>query len=524
MPTVPEALKLAEQASQAGDFARAEFIYEQIQKVAADEPQSLNGLGVVAIHANRLDAAEQYLRRAIAIWPNDPAFHNNLSEVYRRQERWDEAIACCRRAIELAPRAAQLHNNLGVLEKQVKRYEAALASLQRAVELDPRGGHIHYNLANLYCEMHRLSEAESSFRRALEFTPDSFDVHNNLANVLEVQGRWSEALEHLEAALRANGSYAQAHRNRALIRLLMGNFAEGWPEYEWRWQVPGTRQLDFPRARWNGESLEGRTILLCAEQGLGDTLQFIRYAALVQERGGRLTVQCPGMLHPILSRTAGIDRFAAAEGSAERFDCYAPLMSLPAIFGTTLETVPAKIPYLFADPLRVARMREALSTVGELKVGINWQGSQGFAGDFYRSVPLSSYAPVAQVEGIKLYSLQRGFGREQLAAVADRWQITDFGDEFDRDGAFMDSAALMINLDLVITTDTAIAHLAGGLGVPVWVALQFSPNWRWLLDRADSPWYPTLRVFRQPRFGDWSHVFHQIAAELQTLVNTRRGV
>jgi hypothetical protein len=168
-------------------------------------------------------------------------------------------------------------------------------------------------------------------------------------------------------------------------------------------------------------------------------------------------------------------------------------------------------------------MRDALATVSGLKVGINWQGSQGFAGDFYRSVPLSSYAPVAQIEGIKLYSLQRGFGREQLASVADAWQVTDFGDDVDCDGAFMDTAALVMNLDLVITTDTAIAHLAGGLGVPVWVALQFSPNWRWLLDRSDSPWYPSMRLFRQPQFGDWSHVFGEIASELKILVSARRS-
>jgi Flp pilus assembly protein TadD len=515
--TVPEALKLAEEALQAGDRARAAFIYEQIQKVAPDEPQSLNGLGVVATHADRLDEAERFLRRAITIWPSDAAFHNNLSEVYRRQERWEDAVACCRRAIELAPRAAQLHNNLGVLEKQRRQFDAALASFQRGIELDPRDDHIHYNLANLYNELHRLDDAEAAFRRALELSPDSHDIHNNIANVLEVRGRWREAMDHLNASLRLRGDYAQAHRNRALLRLQMGNFAEGWPEYEWRWQVPGAPRLDYPQPRWAGGDLLGRTILLCAEQGLGDTLQFIRYASLVQQRGARVILQCPDMLHAILSRTAGIDRFAAGEGSLERFDYYAPLLSLPAILGTTLQTIPAAIPYLFADPDRVAKTRAALADVGGLRVGIAWQGSRGFAGDHWRSVPLSSFAPVAQVQGVTLFSLQRGFGREQLSAVAEAWRVKDLDDRADQDGAFVDTAALVMNLDLVITTDTAIAHLAGGLGVTVWVALPYSPNWRWLVDRTDSPWYPTMRLFRQTRFADWSDVFRRIAAELPAM-------
>ena len=522
MPTLDEALQLAEQSLQAGDHARAGYIYEQVLKAAPDDPRAMNGLGVVAIHADRLSEAETYLQQAIARWPNDAAYHNNLSEVYRRREQWEEAIACCRKALELAPRAAQLHNNLGVLEKQRKHYDAALASFRQALELDPAAAHVHYNLANLYNEMHRVADAEAGFRRALELSPASYDIHNNIANVLELEGRWSEALDHVNRALALHPDYAQAHRNRALLQLLLGNFAIGLPEYEWRWKVPGTARLEFPQPRWQGEDLHGRTILLCGEQGLGDTLQFIRYARLVQKRGARVILQCPGMLHPLLARTSGIDRFAAAEGSLESFDCYAPLMSLPAILGTTLETVPAEIPYLFADPSRVAAMREKLAGTSGFKVGIAWQGSRGFAGDYYRSVPLAQFAPLAAAPGVTLFSLQRGDGREQLAAEANGWPLVDWMDQLDAEGAFVDTAALMMNLDLVITTDTAIAHLAGGLGVPVWVALQLSPNWRWLLERADSPWYPTMRLFRQTQFGDWDDVFRRIAAELQSTIALSR--
>jgi Flp pilus assembly protein TadD len=515
VPTIPEALTMAEAAMQAGDAAQATYIYEQILKTSPSEPQALNGLGVLAIRGGRHVDAEQYLRQAIAAWPSDPAFHNNLSETFRQQGRLSEALGACRKALELAPRSSQLHNNVGVILKQQGDLQGAVDSFRRGIELDPAAGHVHYNLANAWSELRRLDLAEVSYRRALELAPGSYDILNNFANTLELQGNWSEAMDRLDAALRLRPDYAQAHRNRALLKMLMGNLAEGWAEYEWRWKVPDVKSSGFPQPRWQGESLAGRTILLCAEQGLGDTLQFIRYAPLVKARGGQVVIQCPEMLHRLLGNTPGIDRFAAGEGSLETFDCQIPLLSLPTIFGARPEDIPADVPYLFAEPDRVARWKQRLAGDESLKIGIAWQGNPGYGGDYYRSIPLAHFEALARVPGVKLFSLQRGQGREQLSQVGSAWNVVDFDDALDQEGAFVDTAALMMNLDLVITSDTAIAHLAGGLGVNVWVALQFSPNWRWLLSGADSPWYPTMRLFRQSRFGDWGGVFQEMAEVLE---------
>ena len=301
-----------------------------------------------------------------------------------------------------------------------------------------------------------------------------------------------------------------------MLWLLLGNFAEGWPEYEWRWRMPGIKLATTRQPLWEGQSPLGKTMLLIAEQGMGDTIQFIRYAALIQAAG--VVVDCPATLHPLLRQTPGIDRLVAGEGDQQSIDYQVRLLSLPAHFGTRLETIPAAIPYVFAEPERIADWQKNLAHWPGFKVGITWQGNPDFMGDYYRSVPLAAFAPLAQRPNVTLFSLQKGHGREQLAALADRFEIVDLGSSLDEEGgAFVDTAAVMMNLDLVITSDTAAAHLAGALGVSVWVALQRTPNWRWLLDRRDSPWYPTMRLFRQSELGNWTDVFEQIAVELRRI-------
>jgi hypothetical protein len=265
---------------------------------------------------------------------------------------------------------------------------------------------------------------------------------------------------------------------------------------------------------WDGSSLEGRTILLQREQGLGDILQFIRYAPLVKARGGRVLFVGPKRMLPILRGCAGIDEFCAEGDPLRPFDVYAPLMSLPGILGTELDSIPAEVPYLAADEALVAKWRQALD--GEesaLRIGINWQGNTDYSGDRYRSIPLAEFAPLAAVDGVRLFSLQCGAGVEQLAQAP--FAARDLGSTLDEaDRAFCETAAIVANLDLVITSDTALAHLAGALAARVWTAIPFAPDSRWMLERADSPWYPTMRLFRQQTRGDWAGVFRRMAEEL----------
>jgi Flp pilus assembly protein TadD len=463
------------------------------------------------------------LRRAIAGFPGEPNFHNNLYLVLREQGRLDEALECCRRALELDATAPELHNNLGVGLKAAGELAAAESSFRDAIARRPAYADAHYNLANTLVMLHRLDEAESEFRLALELAPGDFEVPNNLGTLLRLRGRLDEAAACFERALALRPSSAEAHRNRASLRLLLGDFAQGWPEYEWRWRMSDSHAPNFSQPRWQGQPLEGRTILLWSEQGLGDTIHFIRYAALLRARGARVLVDCPTSLRALLSAVVGIDRFVSLTALDEKVDYQIPLLSLPAAFGTLLETIPAASPYLRAEPERVALWRKTFCDVNKLKVGIAWQGSRGYTGDHYRSVSLARFAPLAAIEGVALFSLQKYEGDQQLPPLAERLGVVDLARSLDEGpDAFVDTAAVVENLDLVITTDTAIAHLAPALGARVWLALQQTPNWRWLMDRDDSPWYPTMRLFRQRAWGDWDDVFARIADALRSLSSRAR--
>jgi hypothetical protein len=299
----------------------------------------------------------------------------------------------------------------------------------------------------------------------------------------------------------------------------MGNFEQGWPEYEWRWQRPQTPPRPFRQPCWDGSPLAGRTILLYMEQGLGDILHFIRYAPLVKQQGGTVLVECPGFLIPLFSRCPGIDGLVAEGTELPACDVQAPLLSLPRLLGTTLATVPAEVPYLFADPDRVAHWGHKLRPLRTFNIGLVWQGNPHHGWDRHRSFALAQFAPLARLDGVQLFSLQRGAGVEQLRTLAGRFPVTELLRESDGPSeALMETAALMKNLDLVISADTAPAHLAGALGVPVWVALAALVDWRWMFRREDSPWYPTMRLFRQTELGNWLPVFERMAGEVRKLL------
>jgi hypothetical protein len=300
-----------------------------------------------------------------------------------------------------------------------------------------------------------------------------------------------------------------------MLWLVQGNLEEGWPEYEWRWRCKDAFERAFDQARWDGSPLNGRTILLHAEQGLGDTIQLVRYAPMVHERGGGVVLECQKPLERLLARSPGIDQLVTQGSALPSFDVHLPLLSLPGVFRTTLATVPGTAPYVFADPDLVEYWRQELSTLSGRRIGIVWQGSPTYNSDTRRSIPLTEFAPLARVPGVHLISLQKGLGVEQLKALPEGFRVLDLSERLDQTaGPFMDTAAVIMNLDLVIAPDTAIAHLAGALGARVWVALATSPSWRWLLDRDDSPWYPTARLFRQRENGSWLGVMEQIAEAL----------
>ncbi len=479
-----------------------------------------HNLGIVLRALGRLEESAASYREAVRRKPDHAGAHNNLGVVLAELNRPEEAVAAFREAIRSRPDLASAHNNMGIALAQLRRIDEAVACYREALRHQPAFAEAYSNLGNALARSGQMEEALAAHAEGLRWRADVPDLHSNLGNDLLIQGRHAEALACYERALALNPDYVEAHLHRGLALLLLGRWREGWPEYEWRWRMKSFPKRDFTQPRWDGSPLNGRTILVHAEQGLGDILQFIRYAPLVKERGGRVVVEVPGGLLPLLRTAPGIDLLVPKQkGKLPPFDVHAGLLSLPGILGTTVSSIPANVPYLAANPERVERWRKILDGP-EFKVGIAWQGSRTFHWDRYRSIPLAHFAPLAEVAGVRLVSLQKGHGSEQLRDAP--FAVTDLGDDVDmKGGGFMDSAAIVKCLDLVITSDTAVAHLAGALGVPVWVALPVSPDWRWLLGREDCPWYPTMHLFRQRRLAEWGEVFERLAVALAAAVRRR---
>ncbi|HUY35433.1 MAG TPA: FkbM family methyltransferase [Pirellulales bacterium] len=493
----------------------AALILEEVLRLKPDAAEAHNNLGMARAAAGRREDAIACYRRAVAIKPDFAQAHNNLGIALRQQGQLEAAVASCREAVRLRPDLPEGHNNLGSALEESGRMDEAVASLAEALRLRPDFAKAHNNLGIAFWHQGRLDEAIASCRRAIELMPDLSEAHNNLGNVLRDEGRLDEALGSYEQAIAIKSDYADPYWNRSLVRLLQGDLTPGWADYEWRWKLPSFVVRKTDRPKWDGSALEGRTLLIDTEQGLGDSIQFIRYAPWVRQRGGRVHVVCPKALLRLLSSCAGIDQLLPQGDPIPPFDTYTPLLSLPYILGTTLDTIPAEVPYLAADAELIEGWRGELASLAGFKIGIAWQGSPKNRTDRLRSIPLAEFEPLARVPGARLLSLQKGLGSEQVAALKGRFDCIDLAARLDNEsGPFMDTAAVMRHLDLVITCDSAMAHLAGALAVPVWIALPFSPDWRWMLARDDSPWYPTARLFRQQKLGQWAPVFERMAREL----------
>ncbi len=490
MLTPSQAMALALRHHQAGDLGSAESLYRQILQAAPGNPAAHFHLGRILIARGRLDEAVACYRESLRLNPASAAAHNNLGDALLRRGRLPEAASVLREAVRLKPDFPEAHCNLGLALATQGRWEEATAFLAEAIRLRPNYAVAHYNLSYAFREW----------------------------------GKFREGLACLDEAIRLKPDYAEAHRDRGMILLLRGDWEPGWREYEWRCRCEACPPPP-PLPPWDGSPFRSRTLLLRAEQGLGDTLQFVRYAPLVKERGGTVILECQAPLTRLLAGLAGADRVVAAGSRTPVVaDLYAPLPSLPGLFRTTPATVPARVPYLTTDPILVESWRRELIPFPGFKVGIAWQGNPRFQGDRWRSVPLGEFAPLAAMPGVRLFSLEKEeVGREQIPPLADRFGLTDLASRL---ADFADTAALMTNLDLVITTDTSVAHLAGALGVPVWMAVRAAADWRWLRDRRDSPWYPTMRLFRQETEGDWPDVFARIAVALRVVESgqsTRAG-
>ena len=506
-------------------LAEAAVCYQEAVRLKPDYREAYENLGDVLGQLDRLDEGVAACQQALRVNPSSPAAHNNLGVILGKKELWDEAIAQYRQVLRLRPDHLDAQINLGNALLGKKQYAEAETCYRRVLSREPHSAKAHYNLGIALAEQDRHAEAEASYREAVRLKPDYADALSNLGNVVMEQGRVEEAIGFYQSALDlfpAGQVQADTHMGRALARLTLGDYPQGFAEYEWRWKTKRfANSPAYQQPLWDGSGLDGKTILFHAEQGLGDTVQFLRFVPLVKDRGGRVIVACQKPLLPLFSACPWIDRLVVQGETLPQFDVQAPLMSLPRILGTTLATLPSRVPYLSADPELVQRWQKELATYPGFRIGVAWQGNPKNPADRQRSFPLASLAPLAKLPGVRLFSLQKGPGSEQ---IDQRFPLVELGSRLDEAaGPFMDTAAVMTNLDLVISACTSLAHLAGALAVPVWIALKFAPEWRWLYGREDSPWYPTARLFRQPQPGDWTAVFDRMAAVLRPRLAAATG-
>ncbi len=509
------AMESAVRHHRAGRLARAERLYKQILKARPDHLAARNNLGVALRAQGKLDESAACYRRVIEINPGYVHGHCNLGNVLAEQGRLDEAAACFRRALEIDPECAEGHDGLGGVFDREGKPDEAIACFRRGLEFHPDDESAYNNLGIIHMEQGRPDEAIAWYRRALEVKPDYPEAFNNLGNALKEQRNLDEAMACYDRALAIDPDYAEARFNRSLALLRAGRFEDGWVEHEWRWKRDNgaASRRDFTQPLWDGSRLDGRTILLHAEQGLGDTIHFIRYARSVAGRGGHTVVECHPMVARLLRDVAGIDELVKRGRELPPFDVHAPLLSLPMIFGTTLDTIPGDVGYVRPEKELVAQWGRRLSGLAGRTVGLCWQGNPDFKGDRWRSIPLGHFAALIDDPSSTFVNLHKGAGEPQIqeCGLADR--IVDYSPDVE---SLSDTAAIIENLDLVITSDTSVAHLAGAMGRPVWTLLQFNPDWRWMLDRDDTPWYPTMRLFRQETRGDWDGVMARVKHALDT--------
>jgi tetratricopeptide (TPR) repeat protein len=536
---------------QQGRYSEAESVYTDILRRQPRHFEALHLLGIIALETNRaargveliekavkldprvaaahsdlgigLQALKLYKEalasydRSIALQANSPQVHNNRGNVLRQLARHEQALASYDKAIALRPDYAVAHRNRGIVLRELKRHEAALGSYDKAIALQPDFAEVHRNRGLLLRDINRHEEALASFDRAIVLRPNHAATHGNRGVVLQDLARHDEALVSYNKAIELNPGDADENWNHGLCLLLLGKFERGWQQYEWR------KRRDKPIANrgyvepcWLGkENISGKTLFLYWEQGFGDTIQFGRYARLAAALGAKIVLSVQDSLVRLFSQSEPDLEVIGESRKPARFDYHCPLMSLPLAFGTTLETIPSAPRYLRAAEQCKARWDARLAPKTRPRIGIAWSGSQ-VHNIHNRSMDLATLLPLLS-DDVQWTSLQKEISKDETEVLLRHGRVTLPGAEL---ADFSDTAALLDLMDLVITVDTSVAHLAGAMGKPVWIMLPYNADWRWLRDRTDSPWYPSVRLFRQSALGKWDDVIHQVNVELRRWIDT----
>ncbi len=488
--------------------------------------------GIVLNDLGQAEAALESCHRAVRLQPDYAEGYFNLGNVQKDLRQWEAALASYDRGLTLRPDSFAAHSNRGALLTELRQWDAALASCDRAIALAPDYAEAHSNRGNVLREMSQWDAALASYDRAIELQPRFAKAHSNRGVLLHSMQRLDDARASYERAIEIDPNFANAHLYRSLCQLATGNYLDGWAGYESRLKSSHASRFlsrTFSAPRWSGtEPLAGKTILVHSEQGLGDTIQFVRYSTLLADLGARVMLEVQRPLLGLLAGVEGIVQLAACGDPLPPHDRHCPLMSLPFAFATTVATVPSRVPYIKADPQKVQQWKIRLGEKTKPRVGLVWSG--GFRPDHpelwsvnnRRNIPLRTLAALKHPD-IEFYSLQKGEPAEsELKDLSSaNWDGPSVHDVAGLIDDFTDTAALVENLDLIVTVDTSTAHLAGALGKPVWLLNRFDTCWRWLCDRSDTPWYPTMRLYRQEAPGDWDSVVARVKTDLGALADGR---
>jgi tetratricopeptide (TPR) repeat protein len=499
-------------------FDEAVASYDRALAVRPNAVEALQNRGHALEQLRRFEEALTSYDRALALRPNFVEALQNRGHVLRRLKRFQEALANYDRALALWPEYAEVLSNRGLIFHELKRFGEALASYDRALALRPNFVEARYNRGITLTELKRFDEALANHDRVLAERPDFVEALQHQGHTLEQLKRFDEALASYGRAIAEQPDYADAHFDEALCRLMIGDFDRGWEKYEWRWETEAQRHArrGFTQPLWLGqEEVAGKTILLHAEQGFGDTIQFCRYLPLVVARGARVVLEVQKPLQELMSSLGG--HIISRGDPLPDFDLQCPLLSLPLAFRTRLETIPSAVPYLRPSPQALNSWERRLGPTDRPRIGLVWSGNPARRQDHIRSIGFNSFLSLLDINAT-FVSLQKDVGTADAMALNGRRDLLHFGDEL---RTFSDTAAIVSNLDLVITVDTSVAHLAGALGKPVWVLLSFVGDWRYLRDREDSPWYPTARLFRQDSTRAWDNVIARVHAALHDFVESR---
>jgi tetratricopeptide (TPR) repeat protein len=465
------------------EYAQAEALYRQCHALDGSLAHVQHNLGVVLDLRGRSDEADQWLKQSLMTAPNDPVMQCNYGAFCIRQRRYEDAIKALERSLELRPGNAETLRSLGAARQRAGRFNEAIEAFEEAGGLKPQWAEVFLGLGLTYQRM----------------------------------GEFDRALSLLNEAVRLRPDWVDAQLSVGLTHLLEGDLTKGWPGYEWRWKRKEyiRDQRDYGAPMWNGQEPDRKTILVHSEQGYGDEIHFARYLPLLADRGAKVVLECSKPTVPLFRTVRGIGGVIVRGEPFGAIDYFCPAIHLARVFGTELATIPSHVPYLSCDPAKAKHFAHRMKEHRGLKVGVGWAGTWKHANDYERSIRPEVFAEIGCARNITFYSVQKNDGTaDRVAMDQSKLPLIDWTGEL---ADFSDTAALMANLDLVVSVDTSIVHLAGALARPVWTLLAFAPDWRWMRDREDSPWYPTMRLFRQPTYGDWKSVIERVTNELSSL-------